>query len=146
VAEGPLDAIFAGMPRNPIWPEDREPEGDRGAAAADGVPAGHVEHSGHASRSRHVAATGEQEGPASAAAAEAFAGGRAALARGEVALAALRLGVAMRLDAGFADGVLDAVGDWDRDPALALVAGDALRLLGREAEALIAFDRARGRP
>jgi hypothetical protein len=30
------------------------------------------------------------------------------------------------------------------DPALALVAGDALRLLGRESEALVAFDLARG--
>jgi hypothetical protein len=53
------------------------------------------------------------------------------------------LGVALRLDPGFAEGVLDAVGPWERDPALALVAGDALRLLGREAEALVAFDLAR---
>lgn len=84
-------------------------------------------------------------GPAPAAAAEAFAGGRGALAAGDVTTAALRLGVALRLDPGFAEGVLDALGDWSRDPSLALVAGDAFRLLGREAEALDAFDCARGR-
>ena len=145
VAGRPLDTLFAGMPRNAIWPEDRMPSGDDGATPADGIAADRGEHLGHIARPRHAAPAGEEEGPASAAAAEVFAGGRAALAGGDVGLAALRLGVAMRMDAGFADGVLDAVGDWDRDPALALVAGDALRLLGREAEALAAFDRARGR-
>ncbi len=83
--------------------------------------------------------------PASTAAAEAYAGGRAALAGGDVSGAVLRLGVALRLDPGFAEGVLEAVGAWERDPALALVAGDALRLLGREAEAIDAFELARGR-
>jgi hypothetical protein len=62
-----------------------------------------------------------------------------------VSTASLRLGVAIRLEPGFAQGVLDAIGDRADEPALALVAGDALRLLGREAEALEAFDRARGR-
>ena len=81
---------------------------------------------------------------ASAAAAEAFAGGQAALARGDATNAALRLGVAIRLEPGFAQGVLDAVGPRPAEPALALVAGDALRLLGRESEALAAFDVARG--
>lgn len=146
VTAGPLDPIFAGMPRNPIWPEDRKPAGDDGAAPADGTGAGHSEHLAHGSRQRHAAPVDGEAGPASAAAAETFAGGRAALAGGDVGLAALRLGVAMRLDAGFATGVLEAVGAWERDPALALVAGDALRLLGREAEALVAFDLARGRP
>ena len=133
------------MPRNAIWPEDQAPVVVDGATPAGGNAAGPAEHLGHVPRLRHAALPGETEGPATAAAAEAFAGGRAALAGGDVGLAAHRLGVAMRLDAGFAEGVLDAVGDWDRDPALALVAGDALRLLGREAEAHLAFDRARGR-
>ncbi|HEY5433707.1 MAG TPA: hypothetical protein VIK13_00615 [Candidatus Limnocylindrales bacterium] len=146
VTVGPLDPIFAGMPRNPIWPDDKVPAGDDPAAPEDGGAAGHPDHLGHVVRPRHAAPEGEPEGPASAAAAEAFAGGRAALAGGDIGQAALRLGVAMRLDAGFAEGVLEAVGAWDRDPALALVAGDALRLLGREAEAHAAFDRARGRP
>ena len=82
-------------------------------------------------------------GPASPAAAEAYAGGRGALARGDVATAALRLGVAIRLEPGFAQAVLNAIGDRAGRPVLALVAGDALRLLGREHEALDAYDTAR---
>ena len=121
-AGGSLDALFAGMPRSSIWPADPVPEAAPGA------------------RPRAV----EGGGPASAAAAEAFAGGRAALAAGDIAAASLRLGVAIRLEPGFAQGVLDALGDRTDEPALALVAGDALRLLGRESEALAAFDRARG--
>lgn len=143
VALGPLAAIFAGMPRSQIWPEDPAP--DTLAAPNDGTVGAHGEHPGHAGRPRHPVLVVDPEAPASTAAAEAFAGGRAALAGGEPGLAALRLAVALRLDPGFADGVLDAIGDWERDPGLALVAGDALRLLGREAEALAAFDRARGR-
>ena len=141
---GTLDAMFAGMPRDPIWPAEPEPGVDQAIPPADGATAGHLEHPGHLARPRHAVAAGEAEGPASPAAAEAFAGGRAALARGDVGPAAVRLGVALRLDAGFAEGVLEAVGAWDRDPALALVAGDAFRLLGREAEALTAFEVARG--
>lgn len=125
---GSLDTLFAGMPRSAIWPTDETP--------VEGSPAP------AAPRQRSPGATG----PASAAAAEAFAGGRAALASGDVAAASLRLGVAIRLEPGFAQGVLDAMGDRASEPALALVAGDALRLLGRESEALAAFDRARGRP
>jgi predicted negative regulator of RcsB-dependent stress response len=51
----------------------------------------------------------------------------------------------MRLAPEFAENVLHAVTGRDDQPLLALVRGDALRLLGREAEALEAFDRARGR-
>ena len=49
-------------------------------------------------------------GPASAAAAEAFAGGRAALGSGDVARAASELGVAMRLEPGFARRLLESLG------------------------------------
>jgi len=52
--------------------------------------------------------------------------------------------VALRLEQGYARDVLAAIGERASDPALALVAGDALRLLGRESEALAAFDIARG--
>jgi hypothetical protein len=87
---------------------------------------------------------GEEGEPASAGAAEALAGGLAALGSGDSAAAALRLGVALRLEPDYATAVLEAIGPRAADPALALVAGDAYRLLGREAEALDAFDRARG--
>ena len=127
-AGGSLDALFAGMPRASIWPADPVPADLAVASPARPRPSG-------------------ASGPASAAAAEAFAGGRGALAAGDVATASVRLSVAIRLEPGFAQGVLDALGDRGRsDPALALVEGDALRLLGRESEALEAFDRARGRP
>jgi len=58
--------------------------------------------------------------------------------------AAVRLGVAVRLEPGYAPDVLAVIGEAPTDPALALVAGDALRLLGRESDALEAFDIARG--
>jgi len=143
LVEGPLDPVFAGMPRSLIWPEDAPAPPDPSAAPGAAMATGQVDH-GPGRRARHAAA-GDLETPASTAAAEAYAGGRAALAGGDVGEAALRLGVALRLDPGFAEGVLEAVGAWERDPALALVAGDALRLLGREVEALAAFDMARGR-
>jgi hypothetical protein len=140
--DGPLDPLFAGMPRSMIWPGDQ--------AAAEDLDEDTAEPSGGRVARARIATTpsgvGEAPGPASAAAAEAFAGGRAALGSGDTALAALRLGVALRLEPGFAEGVLDALGERAAEPGLALVAGDALRLLGRESEALAAFDRARGRP
>ena len=128
VASGQLDALFAGMPRSMIWPA---------VAARAAAPI-------RSPRRRRPGAAREADGAPSTAA-EAFAGGRAALARGDATRAALLLGVAMRLEPGFADDVLRAVASRDDQPLLALVRGDALRLLGREAEALDAFDRARGR-
>ncbi len=122
-AAEPLDLVFAGMPRSSIWPGEV-------VEAGDGEVAPPVDAA--------VPST------APAAAIDAYAGGRAALAAGDSAQAALRLGVAMRLEPGFAEAVLDAVGPRATDPALALVAGDALRLLGRETEARAAFDVARG--
>ena len=123
-----LDEVFAGMPRSLIWPADGP------------VDDGATPPTGHRTR-----AVDDDQSPASAAAAEAFAGGRAALAAGDVALASLRLGVAIRLEPKFAQGVLTAIGGRESEPYLALAAGDALRLLGREHEALAAFDRARGK-
>jgi tetratricopeptide (TPR) repeat protein len=120
-----LDTLFAGMPRSAIWPGDPEP---------DVLPS--------AVRARED----EDRSPASAAAAEAFAGGRGALAAGDIPTAALRLSVAIRLEPKFAQGVLTAIGDRATVPLLALVAGDALRLLGREHDALEAYDTARGKP
>ncbi len=130
-----LDVLFAGMPRSTIWPSDEardEAFAEVGGAGAAAIVRGRQP---------------EASVPASAAAAEAFAGGRGALARGDAASAALRLGVAIRLEPGFAQAVLAAIGGRaSTEPALALVAGDALRLLGREHEALAAFDVARGKP
>ena len=124
---GPLEPVFAGMPRAMIWPVAATPE-----------------PSPETPRRRSRKTKREVDGAPSTAA-EAFAGGRAALAKGDTGRAALLLGVAMRLEPGFAEDVLRAVAGRDDQPLLALVRGDALRLLGREAEAREAFDRARGR-
>ncbi|HEY4189011.1 MAG TPA: hypothetical protein VGM28_01200 [Candidatus Limnocylindrales bacterium] len=119
--DAPLELLFAGMPRSSIWPGE-DVDGVKPVPAA-------------------AAVTGVAASPA---AAEAFAGGQAALAADDPASAALRLGVAVRLEPGFAQAIVDAVGPRPADPALALLAGDALRLLGRETEARAAFDVARG--
>jgi tetratricopeptide (TPR) repeat protein len=142
--DGPLDPIFAGMPRSLIWPGDTAPRGGPGADADEPIAAVHPRSTGVGAGVVVPGAGPEGNAPASAAAAEAFAGGLAALGAADVATASLRLGVALRLEPSFAQGVLDALGGRAGEPALALVAGDALRLLGRETEALAAFDRARG--
>lgn len=144
-AAGSLDPVFAGIPRSLIWPSEA-------AAAPDGLPEDPGEpiatRQPPPAHARPAVATGpapEGPAPASTGAAEAYAGGRAALGAGDMLQAAVRLGVALRLEPGYAREVLDALGDRaGTEPALALVAGDAYRLLGRETEALAAFDRARG--
>jgi len=73
--------------------------------------------------------------------------GRVALAAGQTALASMHLGLAIRLDPALAPAVLDvldALGAAEADrPELALVRGDAYRLVGREREARRAYGRAR---
>lgn len=71
-------------------------------------------------------------------AAEALEAGRRALAAGDRAAAAVPLGLAIRLGPHLAPAVLELV-DADRGPELALVRGDAYRLVGREADARRAY-------
>lgn len=163
VAGNGLDDVFAGQPRSLIWPSS-EPlpvvaqPGSAPASAAEQSPAEDVPavrgRAGRAGAAPHVSGptgpapvpapvSAPSAGHASAIAADAFAGGRVALDRGDTAAAVIRLGVAIRLDPGFASAVVEAVGALPEDPGLALVAGDALRILGREAEALEAFHVAR---
>ncbi|HEY3335119.1 MAG TPA: hypothetical protein VGK16_07755 [Candidatus Limnocylindrales bacterium] len=137
---GPLEPLFAGTPRSLIWPadlpvDDRAPASDAGEPVPPRIPVG-------SSPARDASPV--DAAPAPTGAAEAYAGGQAALGAGDTPLAAVRLGVALRLEPGYARDVLGAIGERATDPALALVAGDALRLLGRESEALAAFDIARG--
>ena len=145
---GPLDVVFAGIPRSLIWPADVLVETGAAPLTVDPPPAVRPStNAGHAAATVRGASIAElAPDPASPAAAEAYAGGRAALGAGETTQAAIRLGVALRLEPAYAHDVLEAIGDLADEPALALVAGDALRLLGRESEARAAFDVARGRP
>ena len=143
---GPLDLLFAGIPRSLIWPADAPLPSD---ATTDDPGEPISPRVAAAAATSRVEAAGLSPRPASTGAAEAYAGGRAALGAGDTPQAAVRLGVALRLEPAYASEVLAAIGERaieERaiDPALALIAGDALRLLGRESEALAAFDIARG--
>ena len=69
---------------------------------------------------------------------QALADGRTAIVDGQPAEAAVRLGLALRLDPTLAPAVLELLGD-SRAPELALTRGDAYRVLGREAEARRAY-------
>ena len=84
----PLDALFAGMPRSAIWPVEDTDDGGVEAFIPDSVAVD----------------------SASPAAVDAFASGRAALAAGDSTQASLRLAVALRLEPGFAESVLESVG------------------------------------
>jgi hypothetical protein len=77
--------------------------------------------------------------------AEALDLGRAALATGDLAAAALQLGLVLRLTPTLAPAVVTLLAD-RHDPALAFIRGDAYRLLGRELEARRAYADAVPRP
>ena len=91
--------------------------GDRRAARRRCSPACRAARSGRARtpdgrrrRDRRRRDRCRRRRPSPAAASRPIAGGQAALAAGDSTQAALRLGVAMRLEPGFAEAVLDAVG------------------------------------
>jgi hypothetical protein len=144
IDEAVVAGIFAGRSRAAVWPTTASPAGDATTGAA-------------------AAAAPTLEAPASTTAVAVFAhpsappeaidasGVEAAIARGEMALAAARLSVLLRsepslapLAVSLADRALSRVGE--RGPTVAqlhLVRGDAYRLLGREHEASAAFQRSR---
>ncbi len=72
-----------------------------------------------------------------------LAAARAALASDDPGSAALHLGLLVRIAPSLADAVIDLIGATD-DPSLLMVRGDALRAVGREADARAAYDRATG--
>lgn len=157
-SEGLLDAIFAGMPRSGIWPVDTggplEPAGtlfsDLGALPPD--------WSVEASDSEGDAPSPDSDGDALAApsdlagpglwdadhatvapalpdSAELLARARAALEADRPGQAAAGLALAMRAAPSLAPAVLDLIAGRS-EPVLALVRGDAHRIVGHEAEAL----------
>lgn len=160
-SEEPLDRIFAGIPRSPVWPTDPHDPGHP-AAALFPAEAGH--RPGRSERERGpkrpepeppTPATASGAGPslwddpnASAAPATATPGeildaAVHALAEGDRAGAALRLAVALRLDPALAPAVLD-LASGGPGSTMDVVRGDALRAMGREAEARAAYERAAG--
>lgn len=151
-----LRALFAGLPASPIW--DRvlaPPEGEEVSAA---VSTGVRGASGRATSVVTPApvpvapATRPDLGPSSAplgassrsaAIAAWLADARAAVADGRLDEALTVLGLVLRREPAAAAAVLDVVAGLE-GPAADLIRGDALRLLGRAAEAEAAYQAAEG--
>jgi hypothetical protein len=169
VADGSIDAIFAGMPRSPAWPPDpaapppapttmfdtpraksgRAAQTDRRQAAREQAAPpptqGQVDDAGIGLWDEGLAAEAEAEAVAQAeidaslpTGQEGLDRGRASLEAGDVASAALQLALVLRVTPALAPAVLDLIGD-RHDPGLALVRGDAYRLVGRELDARRAY-------
>lgn len=128
--------VFAGMPRASIWPIEpgtptvAEPLFGAEASAVAATTAAAVSHAPGLWDD-----AGELDLPDPA---EALEAGRLALADGRTAAGALQLSLVLRLAPALAPAVLDAVAAYD-GPELALVKGDAYRLVGHERDARLAF-------
>lgn len=163
-----VDRLFAGMPRSAVWPADPvelPPSGmtmfdaaalGGGAAVEVGEERATADTPADATTTPATVAAGaiglwdagdatvpdEADAaipePALPVAGQALADGRTAIVDGQPAEAAVRLGLALRLDPTLAPAVLELLGD-TRAPELALTRGDAYRVLGREAEARRAY-------
>jgi len=154
----PVDRIFAGMPRSPIWPVDPgaevEPVGtlftDLPAQTRPdiGLPAeAFLAGAAAAAASDEPVASPAPDGPglwdahggALAAtlpsATELLARSRAAVEGGRPGQAAAGLALALRADPTLAPQILDLLAGRP-EPVLALVRGDAHRIVGHEAEAM----------
>lgn len=162
VAGGTIDAVFAGMPRAQVWPADPAalPQAaatlfdmpglgpatailDLAAPAHSTAPATELASMGLWDTDADASA----EADASADFAELPAAdgelerGRVAMAAGQASVAAVHLGLVLRVSPALAPAVLDALAD-DRSPDLAFVRGDAYRLVGHELDARRAFAQA----
>jgi hypothetical protein len=163
---GPIDAIFAGMPRSAVWPVDaaeppptaatlfhQEPivalarrAGDSDTFVASGLRTSSAEIAASGSASRAAVTPGFWDADASEDPgtpdlpdpAEELEAGRRALVAGSVAEASLRFALTLRLAPALAPAVLEAT-EGGVGPALNVVRGDAFRLVGLEAEARRAF-------
>jgi hypothetical protein len=143
IDETVVAGIFAGRPRAAVWPTvaPTDAEAQPGAEATSAQPEA-------AATTTAVAVFGHPSAPPEGIDAASV---EAAIARGEMALAAARLSVLLRsepslapLAVSLADRALSRVGE--RGPTVAqlhLVRGDAFRLLGREHEASAALQRSR---
>ena len=140
-ADGSMDDVFAGMPRSDVWPARAvervalapppvagEPAGAGGvgAGAEVAVPMASMFDAGRAGGEPMPDPGGELDAA------------RVALAAGDIAGAAIRLSVVLRLAPTLAPAVLD-VAAGQSGPEFDLVRGDALRLVGRESQAQRAF-------
>jgi hypothetical protein len=155
--DGPIDPIFAGMPRSSVWPTDPgappEPVGELfsdlphqpgGHLFAPAVP---LDETDAATEGSSQSSAGEAFGPSLWEAhdetiapilpgsAELVARARVALDAGRPGQAAAALALALRAAPALAPMILDLIAGRS-EPVLALVRGDANRIVGHEAEAL----------
>jgi len=155
--DGPIDPIFAGMPRSSIWPTDPgappEPAGElfddlpQSPGGHLFAPAVRLDESDERTERSGRPTDGEAYGPSLWEAhadtiaptvpnsAELLARARVALDVGRPGQAAAALALALRAEAALAPTVLDLIAGRS-EPVLALVRGDANRIVGHEAEAL----------
>jgi hypothetical protein len=155
---GPIDTLFAGMPRSSVWPVDGggpiEPAGTLFAdleppsawAMAEGEQAAHANRTaepGSGERAAEPESTGPglweaQENTIARALpnpAELLARARVALEADRPGQAAAGMALALRADPSLAPAVLDLIAGRS-EPVLALVRGDANTIVGHGAEAM----------
>jgi hypothetical protein len=151
----PVDRIFAGMPRSPIWPIDPGAEVEPIGTLFTDLPALAWPEIGLPTE-RPTEASADDEPPATPAvpegpglwdahggalaavlpsAAELLARSRAAVEAGRPGQAAAGLALALRAEPALALPVLELLAG-RQEPVLALVRGDAHRIVGHEAEAM----------
>ena len=166
VADGPIDAIFAGMPRSAVWPadaaeppptagtlfhQDPVPVQIRRAGDGEGVAPSTLRAGGSDGASGpsatsapvtpgfwDVEAGGDSSSPELPNPAEELEAARRALVAGLPDVAALRFALVLRLAPALAPAVLEAT-EGGSGPALSIVRGDAFRLVGLETEARRAY-------
>jgi hypothetical protein len=169
LADGPIDPFFAGMPRSAVWPADpAEPvpspatlfPPDRSAHPGDDdVPADDATADDDDVLHLHPGPLPDDPGlwdqtepdlapvrpawhlPPPTDAAELLGAGQRAIASGDLAAAAVALGLVVRLSPSLAPAVLDLIGETD-DPGLQLVRGDAFRAVGHEIGAMQSYGAA----
>ena len=162
VAGGTIDAVFAGMPRAQVWPADPaalphvaatlfDMPGlgpstailDLAAPAHSTAPAAELASMGLWDADGDELAEADASGDIAElpAADGELERGRVAMAAGQTSVAAVHLGLVLRVSPALAPAVLDVLAD-DRSADLAFVRGDAYRLVGHELDARRAFAQA----
>jgi hypothetical protein len=143
LADGPLDALFAGMQRGTAWPPESIERSEPPAAlaptagAADPTQISRLEPRVDPALARDAAAAPGSSSAMSDPAGE-LAAAESALAAGDRVGAAIRLAVVLRFAPALAPAVLD-IAAAEPGPAWDLVRGDALRLVGHETGARRAY-------
>jgi len=139
LADLSVSDVFAGMPRASIWPI--EPGAPTVAEPLFGAEAPAVAAAAGDAGAHPAGLWDDAPGVDLPDPQLALETGRTALGDGRIGAAALHLALALRLAPALAPAVLDALAPYDA-PELALVKGDAYRLVGHERDARLAFAEA----